>query len=201
MKYGTVRALTGMTLITALTVTSACNERRYDYRTESEWRDELRSSDERRRLWAAGALAAMDAKSDETRHALVNALEDTSASVRIAVAKALSERHEGRTLRGYILGILWRTAVDSTSETRVSALEALGLEPYHDARSLPILIAALRDPSAATRATAAVSIGMFRYKARPAESALQALMQDSSEVVRHEARDALTAITGRKYEH
>ena len=185
----------------ALLAAVGCDEPRYQYKTERQWRDELQSGDAKKREWAANALAEMDASADATRHALVRALEDTSVSVRVAVAKALAKRYDGRALRDYILDILWRVAADRTSPARISALEALGLEAYQDQRSLPLLMQTLADPSPAIRATAAVSIGMFNEKAKSAEAALQAMMRDTNEVVRHEARDALTAITGRKYEH
>ena len=184
-----------------LLATSACDQPRYQHKTERQWRDELQSGEVDRRLWAANALAEMDASSDATRHALVRALEDTSVSVRVAAAKALAKRYDGRALRDYILDILSRPAADSTSPARISALEALGLEAYQHERSLPLLMQTLTDPSPAIRATAAVSLGMFKDKAKSAEVALEALMRDTNEIVRHEARDALSAITGRKYEH
>lgn len=184
-----------------VSILAACGERRFEGRTEAQWRQELQSSDAHRRVSAAGALDAMDAGSQETHDALLNALADASASVQVAAAKALEGTHEARTSRAYILQILWRSASDSTSADRVSALEALGLSGYQDAHSLPILIDALRDPSAATRATAAVTLAMFGGKARIATSPLRALMDDTSEVVRHEVRDALTAITGHKSQH
>lgn len=178
-------------------VSAGCNEPRYQYKTEKEWLSELRADEARRRAWAADALGEMDAKSDDTRHALLQALNDESAAVRVNVAKALSRRKEGHDYRARILPILWRVAADSSSDAQLIAVEALALDAYQDERSLPLLIAALKDNSAAMRGAAAASLGQFRSRAKAAEPALQAALRDTNEMVRDEARHALAAITGR----
>lgn len=178
-------------------VSAGCNEPRYQYKTEKEWLSELRADEARRRAWAADALGAMKAESDETRHALLQALNDESASVRVNVAKSLAHLSEGRKHRATILQMLWRVASDSLSDAQLIAVEALALQEYRDDRSLPLLIAALKDNSAAMRGAAAATLAQFRSRAKAAESALQEALSDTNETVRDEARHALAAITGR----
>ena len=178
-------------------VSAGCNEPRYQYKTEKEWLSELRADESRRRAWAADALGEMNAKSDETRHALVQALNDESAAVRVNVAKSLARRDEGRQHRGEILQMLWRVAADSLSDVQLIAMEALALEPYRDDRSMPLFLTALKDNSAAMRAAAAAGLGQFRSRAKSAIPGLQAALSDTNEMVRDEARHALAAITGR----
>ena len=106
-------------------------------------------------------------------------------AVRVAAANSIARLHEGRDNRSLILVRLWRVALDTASEARVSAIEALGLKTYHDARSVPLLVAALRNQSAATRAAAALSLGELGPLAKPAVEALHQALRDSSETVRH----------------
>lgn len=183
-------------MVAALSLAAACNEPRYQYKTEKEWLSELRADEARRRAWAADALGEMDAKSNETRHALLQALNDESAAVRVNVAKSLAKLDEGRHHRFEILQMLWKVAADSFSNVQLTAMEALALEPYQDQRSLPLFLAALKDNSAAMRAAAAAGLGQFRSRAKSAVPDLQAALRDTNEMVRDEARHALAAITG-----
>lgn len=193
-----VRFLVAIAPVFAL---AACSERQYQYKTEKEWVAELGAKEPRRRVWAADALGAMEARSDEARRALVGALSDQSSTVRVYAAKSLSRLKESRELRTTILDMLLREASDTLSDAQLGALEALAIEEYRDERSLPVLVAALKNRSAATRATAAASLGQFGDQAETAVPALQAVLRDSSAVVQHEARDALAAITGRGKAH
>lgn len=188
-------------LAAAVGALAACSERQYQYKTEKEWVAELGAKEPRRRVGAADALGAMEASSDETRRALVGALSDQSSTVRVYAAKSLSRLKESGELRTTILDMLLREASDTLSEAQLGALEALAIEEYRDERSLPVLVAALKNRSAATRATAAASLGQFGDRAETTVLALQAVLRDSSEVVQHEARDALAAITGRRKSH
>lgn len=183
--------------VVCIATAAACNERRYDYRTEKEWVAELNARNAQRRAWAANALGAMGAKSDATLHALVEALNDRSSTVRVNAAKALAKLDEGTHHRDRILLMLWRAVQDPRDEAQLTAAEALGLERYRDDRSVPILIAALQDSSAAMRATAAASLRQFGKRAQSAVPALQAALRDTNEMVQHEARDALATIAGR----
>ena len=173
-----------------------CSEPRYQNKTEGQWRSDLESGDERTKRWAAGALRAMGAQSEKTDHALVEAFHDPSDGVSAAAAAALASRPDAQELRDVILERLWKIA-RSGGDARIGALDALALETYHDAGTIPILIEALRDSSAAVRATAASSLRAFGKGATSAVPALQPLLRDTNELVRHEAADALSAIAGR----
>lgn len=183
--------------LVVLLVATACNERRYDYKTEKEWVAELNSNDAQRRAWAANALGAMGPKSDATLHALSEALSDESSTVRVNAAKALSALDEADHHRDRILIMLWRIVGDPRDEAQLIAAEALALERYRDDRSVAILVAALKDSSPAMRATAAASLRQFGSRARSAVPALQAALRDTNEMVQHEVRDALATIAGR----
>ena len=182
-------------------VLASCGPARYDNKTEREWLAEFRDGSTDQRVWAAGALARMDAVSEDTRRALQNALDDSSGAIAVAAAKALAPHEDARRHRSRILALLWQTASDTTAMSRLSALEALGLEPYHDARSVPVLATALQDHSPGVRATAAVTLGALGKLAISAEGALHDALADSNEMVRHESRDALNAITGERLQH
>lgn len=186
----------GCLMLAAGLAITACNEHRYRNKTERQWRSELAVGDERARLLAAGALRAMGAHSDETDHALVQAFHESSDAVSVAAAAALESRPAAKQLRDVILDRLWRIA-GSPGESRIAALDALALETYRDPATVPILAAALGDPSAAVRATAASSLRAFGKGASAAIPALQAALGDTNELVRHEAADALSAIAGR----
>lgn len=176
---------------------AACNEPRYQFKTEKEWVADMSAADAQRRARAATALGEMGAKSDESLHALVAALNDKSTIVRVNAAKSLADDAEGRDHRAEILMMLWRIVTDSRDEAQMGAAEALALDQYRDDRSVPILIAALSDSSAAMRATAAASLSPFGERAAAAIPALQAAIRDTNEMVQHEVRDALARISGR----
>ena len=181
----------------ALSVAAACTEPRYQYKTEKEWLAEMSAKEVQRRAWAASALGEMGAKSDETLHALVKGLNDVSSTVRVNSAKSLSGLSEGQHHRQQILLMLWRVVAEPRDEAQMGAAEALALEPYRDDRSVPILVAALQDSSAAMRATAAASLSQFGSRAASAVPGLQAALRDTNEMVQHEVRDALARIAGR----
>lgn len=183
-------------LLAAGAAITACNEHRYQNKTEAQWRAELATGDDRAKRWAAEALRAMGAHSDETDHALVQAFHEPSDAVSAAAAAALAPRPAAKQLRDVILDRLWRIA-RSPGEARIAALDALALETYRDPATVPILAAALGDPSPAVRATAASSLRAFGTGASAAIPALQAVLRDTNELVRHEAADALSAIAGR----
>lgn len=178
-----------------------CDEPTYDHKTESQWRAEFQTGSVERRIWAAGALGVMRAKSPKTRVALVAALDDSSEGVAVAAAKAMVHLSEATTHRERVLRLLLRVASQVQGPDRLSAMEALGLEPYQDARNVPVLVAALGDPQPAIRATAAMSLGMLGEAARPASDALHAALRDTHELVRHEIQDALRSITGERLKH
>lgn len=172
-----------------------CNEPRYQQKTESQWRSELESGNPQTRRWAADALEAMKAASDETDHALAKALGDPVDAVSVAAARALALRPDARQLRDLILERLWAVA-SADGDARISALEALALDAYQHERSVLLLAEALRDSSAGVRAIAASSLRAFGKRAAPAVAALQAAEADTNALVRHEVRDALSAISG-----
>ena len=172
-----------------------CNEPRYQNKTESQWRAELESGDAQTRRWAADALGAMKASSDDTDHALAEALGDRDDAVSVAAAKALAERPDGRQLRDLILERLWAVA-SQQGYAQISALDALALDTYRHDRSVMVLAQALRDSSVAVKAAAAASLRAFGKDAAAASPALQAAQADTNELVRHEVRDALSAISG-----
>ena len=180
--------------LAVLVLLSGCHEPRYLEKTEKQWVAELESGDVRSRAWAAGALENMDARSDRARHALVLALNDSAEVVQVAAMKALARREEGRGRRESIVIRLWQIARDSSSDAQIGALEALAREPYQDDRSIDVLMGALRHSSEAIRATAASSLRQFGPRAARAETVLHELLRDSSEIVRHEADDALKAM-------
>lgn len=184
-------------LVAAAGVICACNEPRYQNKTERQWRSELTTGDERMRRGAADALRAMNARSEETDHALVQAVHDLSDAVSAAAAAALASRPDAKQLRDVILDRLWRIA-GSSGDSRIAALDALALDAYRHPGTVQILVDALRDSSAAVRATAASGLRAFGTDAAPAASALQAALRDTNALVRHEAADALAAVTGRK---
>ena len=113
----------------------------------------------------------------------------------------MTHLEEAREHRERVLSLLWRVARGSTSDARISALEALGLEPYRDPRSVPLLAQALEDSSVSARATAAVSLGMLESLGRPALDALHRALSDTSSMVVHEVRDAIRAISGERLQH
>ena len=178
-----------------------CNEARYDHKTESEWLSEFRSGSVDRRIWAAGALGIMGAKSPKTRSALVEALRDTSDGIAVAAAKALAHLPEASEHRAWVIGRLLQVASHVHGPDRLSAIEALGLKPYRDPRSLPMLIVALADTQPGMRATAAMTLGMLGETARPANNALHAALKDTHQMVRQEVQDAIRSITGERLEH
>lgn len=188
-------------LICAVLACLACNEATYDHKTESQWLSEFRSGPVDRRIWAAGALGVMEAKSPKTRSALVAALADTSDGVAVAAAKAMAHLPESTDHRGRVIAFLLRIASEGNGPDRLSAIEALGLKPYRDRRSLPVLIVALRDTQPGMRATAAMSLGMLGDAARPANDALHAALKDTHQMVRQEVQDAIRSITGERLEH
>ena len=190
-----VRRVTRVAITLLATCLGGCNEPRHDNKTESQWRAELASGDAQTRRLAADALGAMNAHSDDTDHALVKALGDRDDGVSVAAAKALAERPDARELRDLILERLWDVAT-KPGYSRITALEALALEEYQHDRSVMILAAALRDSSAAVKATAASSLRAFGKDAAMAVPALQAAQADTNELVRHEVRDALSTISG-----
>jgi hypothetical protein len=83
-------------------------------------------------------------------------------------------------------------ARDSSYKVRVEA--ALVLGRLHQMRSVPVLIAALRDPNQAVRASAVRSLGLIGSPL--ARDAVAAAQHDGAQVVRHMARDALRRIDG-----
>lgn len=185
----------------ALLACLACGEARYDHKTESQWRAEFGNGPVERRIWAAGALGVMRARSPKTRASLVAALDESSEGVAVAAAKAMVHLPEATTHRERAISLLLRVASQVQGPDRLSAIEGLGLVPYHDARSVPVLIAALGDPQPAIRATAAMTLGMLGEAARPASDALHAALRDTHELVRHEIQDALRSITGERLIH
>lgn len=191
-----------LTVVTsAAAMLAGCAEPRYDEKTEREWLRTFRNGSVHERVWAAGALAAMGARSDGTRQMLVAALKDSSDAVAAAAAKAMAELDEARQHRETILSMLWRIASHPRSRGKDIALETLGLRPYRDARNIPVLVAALRDSSVGTRATAAVSLGMHGGLASPAVEALHHALRDTNSMVQHEIRDAIRAISGERLQH
>ena len=182
-------------LVVFAAVALGCNEPRYENKTESQWRAELESGDAQTRRWAADALGAMKASSEKTDHALVKALGDRDDGVSVAAAKALAKRPDGKELRDLILERLWEVAA-KPGYSRITALDALALDEYQHDRSVLILAEALRDSSVAVKAAAASSLRAFGKDAAMAVPALQAAQADTNELVRHEVRDALAAITG-----
>lgn len=191
------RKLTALVLLACI----ACDESTYDHKTESQWLAEFQAGPVEGRIWAAGALGVMRAKSPKTRHALVAALGDASDGVAVAAAKAMVHLPEATTHRERVIGLLLRVTSQGRGPDRLSAIEALGLNPYQDARSVPVLIAALGDAQPGIRATAAMSLGMLGETARPASDALHAALRDTHELVRHEIQDALRSITGEQLLH
>lgn len=104
-------------------------------------------------------------------------------------------------VRDYVITRAFPLANNEHPPERVAAIEVLGKEPYVDARSVPSLSGALRDPSPGVRATAALTLGRLGGTARPAVSALHDALRDTNELVRHEAQDAITAINGVQHGH
>lgn len=186
----------GFFILAAGMLTTACNEPRYQSKTERQWRSELEGGDDQTRRWAAAALRAMNASSEETDHALVAAFYDPSDAVSVAAATALASRPDGTELRDVILERLWKVA-RSVRGPRIEALDALALETYRHPGTIAILVEVLADSSPALRATAAASLRAFGKAAAAAVPALQAVLRDTNELVRHEATDALSAIAGR----
>lgn len=184
----------------ALMLAAACGEERFESRTESQWVSTLRSGATKERIWAAGALGRMKAQSTAAQDALIAALQDSSDAISIAAADAIAATG-GSDVRDYVLTRVFPLARNEHSPERVAAIEVLGKEPYADARSVPILVGALRDPSPGVRATAAMTLGRLGGAARPAVSALHEVLRDTNELVRHEAQDAITAISGVQYGH
>ena len=186
----------------ALAIMAACGfgEERFEYKTESQWVSTLRAGTAKERIWAADALGRMKAKSAAARDALVAALQDSSDAISIAAADAIASTG-GSDVRDYVLTRVLPLAKNEHSPDRVAALEVLGREPYLDARSVPILIGALRDPSPGVRATAAMTLGRLGESAQGAVSALHEVLRDTNDLVRHEAQDAITAINGVKHGH
>ena len=172
-----------------------CNEPRYEHKTESQWRAELESGDAQTRRWAADALGAMKAHSEESDHALVKALGDRDDGVSVAAAKALANRPDGKELRDVILERLWEIAA-KPGYSQTTAMDVLAIAEYQHQRTVMILAEALRDSSPAIKATAASSLRAFGKDAAMAIPALQAAQADTNELVRHEVRDALSAISG-----
>lgn len=200
-KHLRLRSHTCLAMFAAVALIVACGAERFQNRTESEWRNAFEDGTVDERILAADALATMRANSDATLRLLRASLPDTTPAIRVAAARALASTGRVGPMRDSVLAILWVVAADSASDSRLSALEALALEPYRDARSVPVLIAALGDQSAGSRATAAVSLGILGSLAAPAIPALEAALRDTSEIVRHEIRDAIAAIGGRNPRH
>lgn len=200
-RFRASRWLRILLMATIAVTVNACAEPRFDRKTERQWLAQLRAGDVTQRQQAVDALGNLKAASDETRHALLAALDDSSLAVSAAAARALAHLSDGRTNRDVALPVLWRLAADADLDGRLVALETLGLEAYRDARSVPVLVAALRDSSTAIRATAATTLGQLGKRAASAMPALASALADSSEMVRHEARDAIAAITGRRGQH
>jgi hypothetical protein len=82
---------------------------------------------------------------------------------------------------------------DSSYKVRVEA--ALVLGKLRQTRSVPVLIAAARDPHPAVRASAVHSLGLFGAPAgRDARDAVMAALHDPVHTVRHMAREALRGL-------
>ena len=187
-------------LIGAVALITACGEERYEYKTERQWVAALRSGSVEDRVWAAGALGRMEAESQAARDALIAALQDSSDAISIAAAEALSSTM-GAEVRDYVLTRVWPLASNEHSPDRMAALEVLGQPAFADRRSVPILMNALRDPSPAIRATAAMTLGLLSELAAQAGPALHEALRDTNELVRHEAQDAITSISGVRHGH
>jgi HEAT repeat protein len=198
-----VIAFRSLAVVAAVLAAAACDlrEPRYEYKTEREWVGILTDGKTNERVWAAGALEGMKAKSDAARSALLAASRDTTTAVSVAAIHALGVLRDSRVSRELVLSRVWRVASDSLAQSRVRALEALGLEHYADDRSVPILVAALRDRAADVRATAALSLGQLGSRARAALPALHTALGDTNDLVRVETRHAITAISGEKLPH
>ena len=153
------------------------------------------------RIRATAALGQMKARAPDTRSALVAGLADTSMAVAVWSARAMTHLEEASRHRERILLLLWRAAGDTAFDGREAALEALGMEPYQDPRSVALLVAALADPAPSTRATAASSLSHLGPVAAPALDALHAALRDSNEMVRHEVRHAIREISGEELRH
>ena len=194
------RAVRILGLVCGAVVWSGCQEPRFQFKTEREWLSSFQGGTTSERVWAAGALGELGIKRADSRDALVRALDDSSADVRVAAARAIAVVPPSPERRERVLQMLW-TAARQHTPAGTSALEALALEPYRDGRSIPLLVSALGDSLAETRATAALTLGQLGKLASPALEALHRAMRDTSEIVRIESSHAVRSISGERIAH
>lgn len=178
-----------------------CEGASHDGRTEEEWVTIVRTGSGPDRIRAAAALGQMKARAPVTRSALVAGLADTSMAVAVWSARAMKHLEDASRHRERILLLLWRAVGDTAFDGREAALEALGMEPFHDPRSVALLVAALADPAVSMRATAASALSHLGSVAAPALDALHTALRDTNEMVRHEARHSIREISGEVLRH
>jgi HEAT repeat protein len=194
------RAAWKFALVCGALVWSGCQEPEFQFKTEREWLASFQGGTTADRVWAAAALGELGLKRADSREAMVRALDDSVADVRVAAAKAIAVVPPSQERRERILQLLWTTAPQRT-RAGISALEALALEPYRDGRSVPLLVNALRDSLAETRATAALTLGRLGKLGTPALAALHGALRDTSQMVRTESSHAIRSISGERIAH
>ncbi|AMV36180.1 HEAT repeat domain-containing protein [Planctomyces sp. SH-PL62] len=133
--------------------------------------DVLKAENPEERSAAAASLATLGWRAESAVPALIDALADPDAGVRVSVADAL--RNLGPAARTAERPMLDRLAAEPDPATRSTLLDALAAIAPGDPPVVQAHVAALHDPDPGVRATAA------RYRGLPADDAvIQALARN-----------------------
>jgi HEAT repeat protein len=139
---------------------------------------------------AAAVLLQAGAAAEKGRPALVGALSDGDATVRLFAAGAVGQFGDA----GTALPVLLEGLRHSDPAVRTEAAGLLSTVPSAHAEVVPALIDALGDPEATVRLAAAESLGFIGEPSRPAIQPLWRLIRDPDEGVRETALRAIKRI-------
>jgi hypothetical protein len=173
-------------------------------RSPKQWQEAFASATGNDRHHAAWAIATLSGQSPNSEAALVSLgtlVRDSDASVRYWGATGLSRLSQRSGLdhasRAAAIKALSPLLTDQAAAPRIAAAGAIG-QLGEIEKSLPVLLAAMKDPQESARIQAAMVLESLGDRARLGEAVMREGTRDASEYVKRISERSLTRLAETK---